>query len=312
MTSLLLAVLGVRILQPRRIAPFDPICVAPPVLASDAQLPRLVVFDLDHTLWTPELYPLRHLPGYDAASPPVPVAGEDVWLLDGAEAVLHELATHERWQEVRVAAASRTNKGNWARHLLGEFCVPGCDDRRLNELIPLQEIFPGSKLTHFERLRESTGIPYGDMIFFDDSASGRYGNCEPVAGLGVLSVHCPGGSDRRAVVERARGLQLGEGVGVAARPRAARRRRCRARRRRGARRRRRQILRRQALRLRAAGRRVARRLLPRQRCGGGRAAAPRRRGDGAARQGPPRARSANRSRRAAAQEPLLKLARRCR
>ena len=194
MTSLLLAVLGVRILQPRRIAPFDPSTVAPPVLASDAQLPRLVVFDLDHTLWTPELYTLRHLPGYDDASPPFPVAGEDVWLLDGAEAVLHELATHERWQDdVRIAAASRTNKGNWARHLLGEFCVPGCDDRRLNELIPLQEIFPGSKLTHFERLRESTGIPYGDMIFFDDSASGRYGNCEPVAGLGVLSVHCPEG-----------------------------------------------------------------------------------------------------------------------
>ena len=49
------------------------------MLASDAQLPRLVVFDLDHTLWTPELYTLRHLPGYDDASPPFPVAGEDVW-----------------------------------------------------------------------------------------------------------------------------------------------------------------------------------------------------------------------------------------
>ena len=88
MPSLLLAVLGVRILQPRRIAPFDPVTVAPPVLASDARLPRLVVFDLDHTLWTPELYTLRHLPGYDDASPPFPVAGEDVWLIDGAEAVL--------------------------------------------------------------------------------------------------------------------------------------------------------------------------------------------------------------------------------
>ena len=87
---------AVRILQPRRIAPFDPATVAPPVLASDAQLPRLVVFDLDHTLWTPELYTLRHLPGYDDASPPFPVAGEDVWLLDGAEAVLHVIATHEQ------------------------------------------------------------------------------------------------------------------------------------------------------------------------------------------------------------------------
>ena len=107
MSSLLLAVLGVRILQPRRIAPFDPSSVAPPVLASDAQLPRLVVFDLDHTLWTPELYTLRHLPGYDDASPPFPVAGEDVWLIDGAEAYR---AHARRWQTC-VATASRNKKG---------------------------------------------------------------------------------------------------------------------------------------------------------------------------------------------------------
>lgn len=28
------------------------------------QLPELIVFDLDHTLWTPGLYTLRQLPNY--------------------------------------------------------------------------------------------------------------------------------------------------------------------------------------------------------------------------------------------------------
>ena len=55
------------------------------------------------------------------------------------------------------------------------------------------EIYPGSKLVHFEKLRDATGLDYGDMVFFDDSADGKYGNCAPVAKLGVLSAHCPRG-----------------------------------------------------------------------------------------------------------------------
>lgn len=81
-------------------------------------LPKVVVFDLDNTVWTPELYTLRHLPGYGASSSPNPIAGEDIWLLDGALAALHELTTSPRWAQTKVAIASRTNKGPWAHALL--------------------------------------------------------------------------------------------------------------------------------------------------------------------------------------------------
>ena len=37
---------------------------------------------------------------------PGPEAGYDVWLLDGAAAALHELATCELWAGTRVAVAS--------------------------------------------------------------------------------------------------------------------------------------------------------------------------------------------------------------
>eukprot|EP00798_Chlamydomonas_sp_ICE-L_P031859 gene31859-7066_t len=74
-----------RALQPRPETPFDPSAhsSAAAKLPEGAVLPRLVVFDLDHTL-------------YADASPPGPVAGKDVWLLDGAAAALHELATCKR------------------------------------------------------------------------------------------------------------------------------------------------------------------------------------------------------------------------
>ena len=31
------------------------------------------------------------------------------------------------------------------------------------------------------------------MLFFDDAKAGKYGNCEPVSKLGVMSAHCPDG-----------------------------------------------------------------------------------------------------------------------
>ena len=207
--------------QPRRTAPFDPSDwpAAVDSLAAGSSLPQLVVFDLDNTLWTPELYTLRHLPGYATAAPPNPVAGEDVWLIDGAAAALHELATHSRWADTRVAAASRTNKPRWAEALLSDFAVPGVDgERPLSELVGLRQIYPGSKVAHFEALRRDSGVSYDRMLFFDDAAGGKFGNCEPVAALGVLSAHCPRGLTaevwRAALAEFARRKAADEPMGA--------------------------------------------------------------------------------------------------
>ena len=73
--------------------------------------PKLIVFDLDNTLWTPELYKLRRLPNYASAGPPGPIADQDVKLYAGARAALEELATDEAWADTSLACASRTNKG---------------------------------------------------------------------------------------------------------------------------------------------------------------------------------------------------------
>ena len=157
---------------------------------SVTSLPSLIVFDLDNTLWTPELYQLRRLPGYADASGPGPVARKDVNLFPAAEAILSELATDVKWKQTLVAVASRTNKASWARSLLKQFQVSSVC---LDDFIVYKEIFQGEKTRHFELLCQKTNIRYEDMLFFDDAKGGKFGNCEAVSKLGVMSAHCPEG-----------------------------------------------------------------------------------------------------------------------
>ena len=187
--------MGGGVLQPRPRSPPAYESLSTATFASDGidALPALVVFDLDNTLWTPELYTLRRLRADEQPTP-----WEDCWLLDGAVAALHELMSSSQWAKSAVAVASRTNKGTWAHALLDTFSLPTAGGGRqpLGDLISFREIYTGSKTTHFAKLREKSGVAYEDMLFFDDARDGRYGNCEAVSKLGVMSVHTPGGLTR--------------------------------------------------------------------------------------------------------------------
>lgn len=148
-------------------------------------VPKLIVFDLDNTLWTPELYQLRKLQRNNQ----FPVANKDVKLFPAAAKILAELAeggnSTTTFADTKFAIASRTQSGEWAHDLLDQFGI--------RDLFEYVEIFSGDKKRHFANLRRDSGIDYSDMLFFDDSRDGRYGNCVPVSSLGVLSVHCPNG-----------------------------------------------------------------------------------------------------------------------
>ena len=144
-------------------------------------VPSLIVFDLDNTLWTPELYQLRTF----QQSQTIPLAGRDVKLFPGAQIVLDSIRSGRYEDTTRFAIASRTKSVEWAHNLLQQF--------GLVELMDFVEIFPGSKTTHFENLHAQSGIPYSNMLFFDDARDGKFGNCVPVSSMGVLTVHCPDG-----------------------------------------------------------------------------------------------------------------------
>ena len=135
--------------------------------------PKLIVFDLDNTIWTPELYQLRKL----QRAKLMPRAGKDVKLFPGSQKVVEMIRSGE-FGDTRFALASRTQSVEWAQDLLDQF--------ELRELFDHIEIFPANKKAHFENIREASGVDYEDMLFFDDARDGRYGNCEPVSALGVL------------------------------------------------------------------------------------------------------------------------------
>ncbi|KAF5319636.1 hypothetical protein D9619_008460 [Psilocybe cf. subviscida] len=65
---------------------------------------------------------------------------------------------------------------------------PGTDIAVRNDQAMLTVMSSGSKLNHFKALHQRTGVPYSQMLFFDD----EHRNAE-VETLGVIFNHCPDG-----------------------------------------------------------------------------------------------------------------------
>ncbi|XP_063157668.1 magnesium-dependent phosphatase 1 [Candoia aspera] len=136
--------------------------------------PSLVVFDLDYTLWPFWVDPpfQKNSDGsvQDRKKRPVNLYPE-------VPEVLQQLQS----EQIPMAAASRTGEIRGATQLLDLF--------GLNRYFRYREIYPGSKVTHFQRLSQQTGISFCQMLFFDDESR----NIHDVSELGVLCVLVPRG-----------------------------------------------------------------------------------------------------------------------
>ena len=152
-----------------------------------SSVPKVVVLDLDATVWTPEVYTLRPPPGASASW--TPTLGEHDTVFPGARTVLETLAK----AGVRVAIASRSSHPSYSNALVDEVRV--ADGRSLRDLCGAGgvQIYKGDKQRHLAEIRRAYGCDYGDMAFFDDARDGKWGNCARVAELGVLAVHTPRG-----------------------------------------------------------------------------------------------------------------------
>ncbi|CAH8602741.1 unnamed protein product [Heterobilharzia americana] len=139
-------------------------------LAAFSCLPRLIVFDLDFTLWP--LWCDTHV------SPPFirknnviyDVNERRVDVYPDSEKILRIISESP---VIKLACASRTSAINVAQQLLR---ILGWSN-----LFDYTEIYPGSKISHFKRFHELSGIAYTDMLFFDDEER----NINDISRLGV-------------------------------------------------------------------------------------------------------------------------------
>ena len=78
---------------------------------------------------------------------------------------------------MKVAAASRTCAPALANDMLRLLRIPSSSDdgssKKALEYFDNLQIFPGSKITHFTKIHRATGLPYEEMLFFDDESRNR-------------------------------------------------------------------------------------------------------------------------------------------
>ncbi|KAF7468731.1 Hypothetical predicted protein [Marmota monax] len=151
-----------------------------------ARLPKLAVFDLDYTLWPFWVDTHVDPPFHKSSDGTVRDSrGQNIRLYPEVSKVL------ERLQDlgVPVAAASRTGEIEGANQLLELF--------DLVRYFAHREIYPGSKVTHFERLQQKTGVSFAQMIFFDDEKR----NIVDVGKLGVLCIHIQNGMSLQTLAQ---------------------------------------------------------------------------------------------------------------
>ncbi|XP_022303491.1 magnesium-dependent phosphatase 1-like [Crassostrea virginica] len=134
--------------------------------------PKLVVFDLDYTLWPFWIDTHYDAPFTKRSKTDVKdVHGRQVPFYTDVPRILQNLNN----DGIKVGVASRTSCTNEAKELVKCF--------EWDRYFHYVQIYPGSKTKHFQRIKTDSGIDFRDMIFFDD----EHRNIRDVSKLGVTS-----------------------------------------------------------------------------------------------------------------------------
>ncbi|KAI8970414.1 magnesium-dependent phosphatase-1 [Mycotypha africana] len=136
------------------------------------KLPKMVVFDLDYTLW-PTWIDCTGGPPYtydDSNNTIVNTLGEVLGFFEHTATIISIIKSVP---DTKIGLASRTQTPEWARKAISLLRIPQLNNTTLRENVDYMEIYPGSKLKHFKSLSEKSGISCYDMLFFDDESRNK-------------------------------------------------------------------------------------------------------------------------------------------
>eukprot|EP00670_Eutreptiella_braarudii_P018246 CAMPEP_0174367542 /NCGR_PEP_ID=MMETSP0811_2-20130205/85714_1 /TAXON_ID=73025 ORGANISM="Eutreptiella gymnastica-like, Strain CCMP1594" /NCGR_SAMPLE_ID=MMETSP0811_2 /ASSEMBLY_ACC=CAM_ASM_000667 /LENGTH=188 /DNA_ID=CAMNT_0015510225 /DNA_START=35 /DNA_END=601 /DNA_ORIENTATION=+ len=169
----------------------------------------MVVFDLDDCLWHPEMHELSGCPKKpvigDLGNGQQGVIGaqtsgrDTVRLYDGALKALQQLHTDPQFKDVVVGAASSCLEPRYADACMDLLeVVPGVT---IGSMFRYRQIgrtgkLTSSKVTHFRELHQESGIPFSEMLFFDDCNWGDHVQAVGDA-YGVVGQRTPSGMTQK-------------------------------------------------------------------------------------------------------------------
>ena len=151
----------------------------------------MIAFDLDGTIWNPEMYQLW------GGGPPFSVvdnntlvdrSGTRVQLCGISGNIFDDLKHNPIFSQTIVALVSCTDEPEWAEKCLQMF-VSTPNKVPLVHCVHEHQIFKANKRSHFKNIHEKYKIEYSDMIFFDNERT----NIDSVRMLGVHCIYCPEG-----------------------------------------------------------------------------------------------------------------------
>eukprot|EP00596_Hydrurales_sp_CCMP1899_P007321 CAMPEP_0119036514 /NCGR_PEP_ID=MMETSP1177-20130426/4264_1 /TAXON_ID=2985 /ORGANISM="Ochromonas sp, Strain CCMP1899" /LENGTH=196 /DNA_ID=CAMNT_0006996489 /DNA_START=85 /DNA_END=675 /DNA_ORIENTATION=+ len=166
-------------------------------LNQQSVLPKLVAFDLNGTIWSPDMYQLwgggaPFKADSDGTQRLFDKKGSIVKLLGRSSYILEELKGEDRWSETVVAWVSSCDEPKWAEECLQKFKTSA--GKSIGDYADSSHIYGDNKQVHFKKLKaEFKSIDYSEMIFFDNQMN----NINSVSKLGVHCVYCPEGMTQK-------------------------------------------------------------------------------------------------------------------
>ncbi|CAG2159388.1 unnamed protein product [Oppiella nova] len=147
---------------------------------------KIIVFDLDYTLW-PFWVDTHVTPPFrtDQNGKVVDAYGQKVKYYPEVPEVLQTLSL----MGYTLGIASRTSATEEAEQLLDLF--------DWNKYFTYKQIYPGCKTTHFNRIHKDSGVRLSQMIFFDDEIR----NIRDLKAKGVTSILVKDGVNKRVISE---------------------------------------------------------------------------------------------------------------